>query len=245
METGIYRRAFGEWAVWIVPLVVCFVLVGYYMASSSAETFIRKYAFSIVIFIPLLITWGDIEFTYWLGAAHLLASVFSLYDPDEEQKVKKISIHQGSLFEKLRLRPVQLFLLSFLGLILVGSFLLMLPISTTNESQIELLNALFIATSATCVTGLSTLSLVNDFSLFGQMVVLILVQLGGLGMMIIYSSMTILLGKAFGMRDRMVMQDLLDISSQEELIDMIIDIIRYTFWIELWGGFIFNFCLSF
>ena len=240
-----YIEGILQWAVWIVPLVVFFVLVGYYIASLSAEAFIRKYAYSIVIFVPLLITWGDIEFTYWLAGGHLLASVFSLYDPDEEQdkeeKVEKISIGRKSLLDKLKLKPAQLFLLSFLGLILLGTFLLMLPTSTINESQMKLLDALFIATSATCVTGLSTLSLVEDFSLFGQIVILILVQLGGLGMMIIYSSMTILMGKAFGMRDRVVMQNLLDISSQEKLIDMIVDIVRYTFWIELWGGLILTF----
>ena len=103
------------------------------------------------------------------------------------------------------------------------------------------LNAFFLSTSATCVTGLSPLSLVDHLSLFGQMVILTLIQIGGLGIMTISSSVTIILGKSVARKDRIVMQELLDISSQEELRDLIIDIIRYTFWIELWGGLILTF----
>ena len=227
--------------VWAVPLVILFILVGYYMTSSGLESFIRKYIFSVIIMIPLIITWGDMEFSYWLSAAHLLSSVFSLYDSDEDYRGKNLIMRRDSFFDRLKLRPTQLVLLLFFALILVGSFLLMLPFSTVDGSRMGLLNALFIATSATCVTGLSTLSLAENFSLFGQIVVLTLIQIGGLGIMTISSSMTILLGKAFGRRDRVVMQDLLNVSSQEDLMGMIVDIIRYTFWIELWGGFILTF----
>ena len=231
-----------KWFSWIVPLVILFVLVSYYLAASSIDRFIRKYIFSVIAFVPLVMVWGDIEFTYWLSAAHLFSSVFYLYDSsDEVRGEKKTSFRRTSLFDRLRIRPTQLLLILFLGVILIGSLLLMLPFSTINGVRMGALNALFIATSATCVTGLSTLSLAENFSLFGQIVVLTLVQIGGLGIMTISSSMTILIGKSFGRKDQIVMQNLLDISSQEELIGMIVDIIRYTFWIELWGGVILTF----
>ena len=231
-----------KWFAWVSPVVILFVLAGHYLSVSSIDRFIRKYIFSVIVFLPMVIVWGDIEFIYWLSAAHLFSSVFYLYDTNEEgREDKKTSFRRTSLFDRLRIKPTQLLLILFVGVILGGSFLLMLPFSTTDGARMGLLNALFIATSATCVTGLSTLSLSENFSLFGQIVVLTLIQIGGLGIMTISSSMTILLGKAFGRKDQIVMQDLLDISSQEEILGMIVDIVRYTFWIELWGGVILTF----
>ena len=225
----------------MAPLVILLILVSYYMTSPSIDSFIRKYIFSIIIFVPMVVTWGDMEFTYWLSVAHLVFSVYYLYDSDERPKWEGRLAYRNSFFEQLKLRPTRMVLLLFLGLIFAGSLLLMFPFSSANGTSLDLLNALFIATSATCVTGLSTLRLAEDFSPTGQVIVLILVQVGGLGIMTISSSVTMLMGKAFGRRDRMVMQDLLDVSSQEELLGMIIDIVRYTFWIELWGGLILTF----
>ena len=116
----------------------------------------------------------------------------------------------------------------------------MVPISSVNE-KLEFWDALFIATSATCVTGLSTISVGQDLSIFGQLVVLVLIQIGGLGIMTLSSSMMILLGKSMGMKDRIIRQDLLGVSSLEDTFAMISDIIRYTL-IELWGAVILTFC---
>ncbi|MFT6603663.1 MAG: trk system potassium uptake protein TrkH [Bacteriovoracaceae bacterium] len=101
------------------------------------------------------------------------------------------------------------------------------------------------ATSATCVTGLSTMSLETDFSLFGQIVILILIQIGGLSIMTLYSSMALLMGNAMGMKERMIMQDLLDVASLEELLNMIVSIVKYTFFIELWGAIVLTIGFTF
>ena len=225
------------WLVRVCPLVILLTLVGHYLACSGVESFIRKYIHSIVVAAALIIAWGDFEFVFWLCLAHLLASVFLVYARHDFEGTGASAQNEGRknfLFN--RFRPAQLVFLSFLLLILVGSLLLMIPFFTTGGTGMDPLDALFIATSATCVTGLSTLSLADNFSWAGQLVVLLLIQVGGLGMMTIYASMTILLGKAFGMRDRVVMQDLLNVSGQEGILEMIIDIVRYTFWIELLGG---------
>ena len=227
---------------WIVPLVILFSVVGHYILASSAIEFVRKYIFSVITLVPLLITWGDMELAYWLGAAHLIAAIFYLYGPGPKNRKKSFGIFfpQGSSFflKNVKFKPAQLVILLFLIVILGGSFLLALPYSRSAGASISLIDAFFVATSATCVTGLSTLSLVKDFSGFGQIVILALIQIGGLGIMTISSSVTILLGKSLARKDRIVMQELFDISSQEELFQMIIGIIRYTFWIELWGGLI-------
>ena len=95
--------------------------------------------------------------------------------------------------KKFPLSTTQVIMLSFLVVILVGSLLLSLPISTANRESVSYLDALFTATTATCVTGLVTLPTVTTWSIFGQVVILILIQIGGLGVITIMSALMILL----------------------------------------------------
>ncbi len=230
----------------IVPLVLLLSVVVNYVNAKSMDEFFRKHIFSIVVFIPLLITWGDVEFSFWLGSAHLLSSVLSLYDEGGKPKSERGSwFSQYEMFKGLKLGSAQLVLLSFSGVILIGTFLLMLPVSTTPGKVMSFIDALFMATSATCVTGLSTMSLENDFSLFGQIVILILIQVGGLSIMTLYASMALLMGNAMGMKERMNMQEILEVASLEELFSMIVSIMKYTFFIELWGAIVLTIGFTF
>jgi trk system potassium uptake protein TrkH len=97
------------------------------------------------------------------------------------------------------------------------------------------------STSATCVTGLSSISLPDSFSILGQMVMLVLAQVGGLGIMTLSSSLAVIMGKNLQMREQVIMQDVLDASSSSELLNLIVDIIRYTFMIEFVGAIILTF----
>ncbi|HLE12597.1 MAG TPA: potassium transporter TrkG [Bacteriovoracaceae bacterium] len=225
--------------MWLVPIVIFLSVVVNYINSLDLEDFLRRYVFSIVVFVPLVITWGDEELTFWLSSAHLLSSILALYDSadndfDRSNKRKSTS---RLLVLGPKLRPAQIVFLSFLSTILLGSFLLMLPpVVVAGSETVKFEDALFLAASATCVTGLSTLNIGDQFTIFGQLIILLLIQVGGLGIMTLSSSITILLGKSMAMRDRMVMQDLLDVSSMDDLLSMILDIIKYTFFIELWGA---------
>lgn len=239
----------------IVPFIILFHIIIHYVNLSSFEDFLRRNIFSLFVFIPMIITWGDIEFCFWLSTAHLLSSILSLYETDsnsESQQVKttkKSSHYFGvlnfSFYRKFRLSSAQMVLLSFLGVIFLGTFLLMLPFATLDGKSLSFADGLFMSTSATCVTGLATVSLIQKFNLFGQIVILALIQIGGLSIMTLYSSMTILLGKSFDMKNRVLMQDLLDVSSMEDLFAMIIDIIKYTFFIELWGAIVLTIAFTF
>jgi len=82
---------------------------------------------------------------------------------------------------KAFLNPAQLFVLSFLSLIIIGSFLLLLPKATVD--QISLIDALFTSTSAVCVTGLAVVDTGSSFTVFGQIIIALLIQVGGLGIM--------------------------------------------------------------
>ena len=111
--------------------------------------------------------------------------------------------------------PTQLIALGFMLVILIGSFLLSLPISAKNLKWTNYLNALFTATSATCVTGLVTYDTNTHFSIFGQIVILVLIQIGGIGFMTILSTIGIYLKKKINLYERkIIMQASGSISTQ-------------------------------
>lgn len=225
-------------SVWVVPLVLFVSLASSFLKSEGFEDFLRRYVFSLIIFIPLLITWGDIEFAYWLSAVHLFSSIISFYEKDDPKSMLSSTVGTSSFLFRLKLSPAEVVLLSFGGLILLGSLILILPVSAAPGKSIDYIDSLFMATSATCVTGLSSISLPDEFSVFGQMVMLILTQIGGLGIMTLSSSLALIMGKNLQMREQVIMQDVLDTSGSEELLGLIVDIIRYTFVIEFVGAIV-------
>ncbi len=226
-----------ELASWMIPNIILLVVIINYLNSKDVEDFIRKYSFSFFVFVPLIITWGDLEFCFWLSSAHLLSSMLTLYD-DDHRKVDHSEFKSGS-FLFLRLSPAQIVLFSFALAILAGAFLLMLPVSAADSNKlIGFVDALFMSASSTCVTGLATINPGDDLSVFGQMILLILAQVGGLGIMTLTASMSLFMGKSMDVKERIVMQDLLESSSTQELFELIVSIIKYTFVIEAWGGII-------
>lgn len=98
---------------------------------------------------------------------------------------------------KERLNPAKVLVLGFAILIFIGTFLLTLPIATEDGNNLTFLDALFTATSATCVTGLVVVDTADTFSLFGEIVILALIQIGGLGFMTFATFLFVLLGKKF------------------------------------------------
>lgn len=105
------------------------------------------------------------------------------------------------------IRPIRVLPLGFFCIILIGALLLMLPISTKDGTSMPFLNALFTATSASCVTGLVVVDTGTYFSLFGQIVILILIQLGGLGFMTMATILFSLTGRRISLHDRMTMAE--------------------------------------
>ena len=118
---------------------------------------------------------------------------------------------------KIVLSTTQIILLSFLVVVLLGSILLALPISSANGIAVPYIDALFTATTSTCVTGLVTLPTFSTWSLFGQIVILFLIQIGGLGIITIMSGIMILLHKKFGIEDRLLIQDSFNLNTMSGL----------------------------
>ncbi len=123
-------------------------------------------------------------------------------------------------------------LFSFLIVILVGSVLLTLPISSASGQAIPFVDALFTATTATCVTGLVVVPTISTWSLFGQIVILILIQIGGLGIITIMASITVFLNKKMGLGDRVLLQDAFNLNTLSGLDMFVKKVIKGTFLIE-------------
>ena len=108
-------------------------------------------------------------------------------------------------------------------MIICGSFLLSLPIASKGE-PLGAVDALFTATSAVCVTGLVVADTGTQFTYFGQAVILVLIQLGGLGLMTMATMMAILLGKRISFRNRLIMQEALNQFTPEGMVLSLIHI---------------------
>ncbi len=107
----------------------------------------------------------------------------------------------------LKLSTMQILVIGFALVILIGGLLLCLPIASRDGQSIPLLNGLFTSTSATCVTGLVLYDTYTQFSLFGQIVILFLIQIGGLGFMIVAIMFSMVLGRRIGLKERALLMD--------------------------------------
>jgi trk system potassium uptake protein TrkH len=131
--------------------------------------------------------------------------------------------------------PTRTLIASFLVLIISGTGLLMLPRASTGENC-SFIDAMFTATSATCVTGLIVKDTGSDFTLMGQIIILALIQLGGLGIIVFGVVFALLLGQALNLRESVAMQDLLSARTIGRIGNMIFFILVGTIVIEAIGA---------
>ena len=142
---------------------------------------------------------------------------------------------------KITLSTTQIILLSFLVTILIGSALLSLPISSADGKAVPYLDALFTATTSTCVTGLVTLPTVSTWSVFGQVVILILIQIGGLGIITIMSGLMLLLNRKMGIGDKLLIQDAFNLNTMAGLSKFVRNVLLGTLVIEGIGAVLYMF----
>lgn len=141
---------------------------------------------------------------------------------------------------KRRFTPVQVLALGFAGVILLGAIILTLPISSTSGKSTPFLTALFTSTSATCVTGLVVVDTGTYWSVFGQVTIMILIQIGGLGFMSFATIAALLVGKKITLRERLVMRESLNTFSIQGLVKLARRAIITTFVIEGIGAILLS-----
>ena len=143
--------------------------------------------------------------------------------------------------KRIRFTTTQIILLSFLLVILIGSVLLALPISSTSGIAVPYIDALFTATTSTCVTGLVTLPTFSTWSVFGQIVILILIQVGGLGVITIMTGLMLLLNRKLGISDRLLIQDAFNLNTMSGLVKFVKNVLFGTLIIEGIGAVLYMF----
>lgn len=136
------------------------------------------------------------------------------------------------------LSPSQFLTLSFLGIITVGGALLSLPLSAAAGRHVGVLDAFFMAVSAVCVTGLAAVDVATDLSMFGKVILLLLVQAGGLGYMTVSTVLVAALGRTVTLQERITLQEALNAQDMEGLVRFAGTVLKLTLAFELTGALI-------
>ena len=137
------------------------------------------------------------------------------------------------------LSTTHIIMISFLCVILLGSLLLSLPVSAADGEPVPYIDALFTATTATCVTGLVTLTTATAWSLFGQTIILLLIQVGGLGIITVMAGVMLALHRRMGLTDRLLLQDSFNLNSLSGLSSFLGRVILGTFAVEAVGALLY------
>jgi trk system potassium uptake protein TrkH len=148
-------------------------------------------------------------------------------------KINRIQLHHLIVQRILKITPSALLAMGFVIFILLGAILLWLP-AANQEGRIQWIDALFTATSAVCVTGLAVVDTGSTFNLFGQWVIIVLMQVGGLGVMTFSVMLYSAIGRSISFRQRMALQETFAHTNREDIVKLIKTVIMFTMIVE--GG---------
>ena len=148
------------------------------------------------------------------------------------------SLRYNHLISKINIHPSGILALSFAFIILIGTLFLMLPRAIPAGKTISFVDALFTSTSAVCVTGLTILDTGADFTLTGQIIILFLIQIGGLGIMTLTTFFAVFFTGGISLKVRIMMKDMISPENLEEVTGLLFKILSYTILIEAAGAFL-------
>ena len=139
----------------------------------------------------------------------------------------------------IRWNTMGILVAGFLLVILIGAFLLWLPVS--NQEPISFMDALFTATTAVCVTGLVTVTPATQFTVFGKVILLVLIQIGGLGVIACATAFFLILKRRITVKERVVLQETYNMTSLGGIVGMVKKILIGTFFVEGVGAVLYAF----
>ncbi|WP_291634051.1 TrkH family potassium uptake protein [Clostridium sp.] len=145
-----------------------------------------------------------------------------------------------ALIKKNIYTPVQILALGFAILICIGAILLSLPIASQSGEITPFIDCIFTSTSAVCVTGLVILDTGTYWTYFGKTVIMVLVEIGGLGFMSVTTLVFIVLGRRITLKERLVMQEALNVNSLQGLVKMVKYVLMFTVLVEGIGAVLFS-----
>ena len=143
--------------------------------------------------------------------------------------------------KKIKFSNTQVIILSFLVVILIGTLLLTLPISSADGKVTPVIDAMFTAATSVCVTGLVVVDTFSHWSVFGQVVILILIQCGGLGIVTFTAFVMVVIGKKVTLKDRMLLQDALNLETMKGLVKFMKKVLTGTIVVESIGALCYMF----
>ncbi len=243
LDNMVYQGLAVQRSSHIIDFIIFFLFVfgaavNLFLAKDK-RVFIRKNP--VEIFIALLL----IVFFFWGKYYHFFVNKFEGHDVPVDIivavtlfnlvkvffRVKKINY----IIRKLSLHPAQTIMFSFLAVIIIGTVLLMMPFATADQSRLGFINSLFTATSATCVTGLIVVDTAAKFSVPGKIVIMSLIQVGGLGIMILAFFTAFLVGRKLSYEEKIAVSYMLDPDESKDLARGLKNIVFFTFFFELCG----------
>lgn len=169
---------------------------------------------------------------------YIVMSQFLLIQNKQNVSLKEFRLDMKKLVP-FKFSTTQTVMISFFLAIFIGSILLSLPFSSATGSSVPYIDALFTATTSVCVTGLVTLPTVSTWSIFGQIIILILIQIGGLGVITIMFAFFIGLHRRIGIQDRMLIQDAFNLNTLSGLVKFIKKVLIGTFIVEGIGALLY------
>ena len=143
-----------------------------------------------------------------------------------------LNINFKKMLKETKFNAARIIIVGFLCVIIVGTLMLMLPVSSAKGQWTDFVTALFTATTSTCVTGLVVVPTYAYWSLFGKVVILILIQLGGLGIISIATGVLIIIGKKINLKERRLIQETYNLDTSQGVVLHIIRIFSGTFAVE-------------
>ena len=215
-DSGTFRRYLRErWPTF--SLSVLLILEILTLLAGSRTTWLNSVLGHLSV--------GSVTRAYLIITQIYIVSVFVVQLP-----------HLHRRFASTRVRPAVAFVVTFIALIILGAGLLLLPRATPSASPLLPLDALFTATSAVCVTGLIVRDTGTGFTVFGQTVILVLIQLGGLGIMSLTAALSLLLGRGIGVRESSLLREVFQVPMFSAVGRMVRFIIFMTLGLETVGA---------
>ena len=219
---------------WIYLLAVIggviFILTSHEYHNVRSEKKVLTTDFLLIFLCLIIIVQLIINFNEKLPPQHPLLSLVIIL-----LFIRELATYHFQI-EKRYINPAQLFIISFISIIIIGTALLMLPRSTNNG--IDLIDALFTSTSAVCVTGLSVVDIGQCYTRTGQTIIIILMQAGGLGIMTFTSYFGYFFKGGASYQNRLMIQDMTNSERIADVFSMLKNILMITFIIEFVGSVI-------
>ncbi len=230
------------YADFIIMLLLIAEIVSEAKNSNSLKEYLRHNIPTLLFFTVFIILFLYSKAIYVLAAQNRIESVsrgvIVVRNSFILLKVFSRLRRLSSFFESITTQPAQTILFSFQMVILAGALLLMLPFSSTGAGGLTFIDALFTATSAVCVTGLIVVDTAGAFTIWGQLIILGLIQIGGLSIMIISYFTLFSVRQKVSYQDKLLLSYMLSEQNMNQLSKRVKAIIYSTFAIEAVGALV-------